>query len=180
MSVHEHRARSPQVVSCVVITVSDTRTLDTDTGGAEVARALESRGHEVLRREMIPDDRGRICESVNGALDEPEVQAVITTGGTGIARRDVTFEAVSSLLDKPLDGFGEIFRVLSYQDIGAAAILSRACAGVARGKIVHRPARVGSGGQARHGKGRRPRTRAHGPGSWKVAARARPREVPEG
>jgi molybdenum cofactor biosynthesis protein B len=136
MSVHEHRAHSPKTVSCVVITVSDTRTLETDTGGAEAVRSLETHGHQVLRREVVPDDLTRIREAVGAALDEPGVRAVITTGGTGIARRDVTFEAVSSLFDKPLDGFGEIFRVLSYQEIGAAAILSRACAGVAHGKIV--------------------------------------------
>jgi molybdenum cofactor biosynthesis protein B len=136
MSVNEHRAVSPAVVTCVVITVSDTRTLETDTGGAAIVRALEGRGHLVWRREIVTDDLVRIRDAVNRALDDPEAQAVIATGGTGIARRDVTSEAVSPLIDKPLDGFGELFRVLSYEQIGAAAILSRAFAGAARGKIV--------------------------------------------
>ena len=136
MSVEEHRALSPRSVTCVVITVSDTRTIDADTGGAEVARALGARGHSVLRREIVPDDLARIRDAVTRALDEPEVQAVITTGGTGIARRDVTWEAITGVLEKPLDGFGELFRSLSYAEIGPAAMLSRACAGATRGKIV--------------------------------------------
>ncbi len=136
MSVEEHRALSQPSVTCVVITVSDTRSIATDTGGAEVARVLGARGHGVRRREIVPDDLARIRDAVTRALDEPEVQAVITTGGTGIARRDVTWEAITGVLEKPLDGFGELFRSLSYAEIGPAAMLSRACAGAARGKIV--------------------------------------------
>jgi molybdenum cofactor biosynthesis protein B len=136
MSSREHRALSPALVTCTVITISDTRTPDTDASGRAVAETLEGHGHRVAQRLIVKDDEAEIHLAVKAALAEPAVQAVITTGGTGISRRDVTCEVVSRLLDKRLDGFGEIFRMLSYQDIGPAAVMSRACAGTASGKVV--------------------------------------------
>jgi molybdenum cofactor biosynthesis protein B len=136
MSSKEHRAASPASVTCIVIAISDTRTLETDTAGRTIAEALQGRGHVVHQRLVVKDEEVEIGLAVRAALAEPAVQAVITTGGTGISRRDVTYEVITSLLDKRLDGFGEIFRMLSYEDIGAAAVLSRACAGTAEGKIL--------------------------------------------
>lgn len=121
---------------CAVVTVSDTRTLETDRGGAAIVSLLEESGHVALSRTVVPDDPSAIRDAIERALAQDAVQAVITTGGTGISARDGTYEVVSALLEKRLDGFGEIFRMLSYQQIGAAAMLSRACAGLVRHRIV--------------------------------------------
>jgi molybdenum cofactor biosynthesis protein B len=136
MSSKEHRALSPATVTCAVITISDTRTPETDTGGRTVAEALAAHGHAVHQRLIVRDEAVEIRLAVEAALAEPAVDVVITTGGTGISRRDVTYEVVTALIDKTLDGFCELFRMLSYQDIGAAAMLSRACAGTASGKVI--------------------------------------------
>ncbi len=132
----EHRATAPASVRVYVLTVSDTRTASTDTGGAAIASLLHEAGHEVVLRDIVRDEPEHVRAKVSGQLDNPDVQVVITTGGTGITARDTTYEAITGLLDKRLDGFGELFRMLSYEQIGAAAMLSRACAGLARGKIV--------------------------------------------
>ena len=132
----EHKASSPLRVGCFVITVSDTRSEATDTGGAAIIGALGAAGHDVIGRAIIRDDADLIREQIGRQLANPAVQAIITTGGTGITSRDSTYEAVSSMLHKRLDGFGELFRMLSYQEIGAAAMLSRACAGLVAGRIV--------------------------------------------
>jgi len=136
MSASEHRLQSPARVTCAIITVSDTRTVETDTSGAAIAGLLEAAGHRVALRALVPDDGDRVREAVVSALRDDQVQVVITTGGTGISRRDGTFEVVDALLEKRLDGFGELFRMLSYEQVGAAAILSRACAGLAGGRIL--------------------------------------------
>lgn len=136
MSSSEHRTQSPARVCCAVITISDTRTRDTDRSGATIASALESHGHDVAVRTIVRDEETAIRDAVRVALADERVHAVITTGGTGISQRDVTYEVVSALMEKRLDGFGEIFRMLSYQEIGAAALLSRACAGTTMGRIV--------------------------------------------
>ncbi|MEK3768567.1 molybdenum cofactor biosynthesis protein B [Paenibacillus sp. FSL R7-0048] len=129
-SVEEHRKEAPQSVSCYIITVSDTRTTETDTGGALIQSMLEAAGYEVIGRTIIKDNYQDIRELLYKNADHTGVEAVLLTGGTGISPRDTTYEAVSSLLDKTLPGFGEIFRMLSYtEDIGSAAILSRAIAG---------------------------------------------------
>jgi molybdenum cofactor biosynthesis protein B len=135
-SVKRHRAAAPASVGCAVITVSDTRTLETDSGGALVAELLEGGGHRVLARRIVPDDAARIREALGGALGEPDCQAVLLTGGTGVAARDVTPEAVRPLLDRELPGFGELFRMLSYEEIGAAALVSRALAGLRGQQLV--------------------------------------------
>ena len=120
----------------MVITVSDTRTPETDTGGALLAERLAEAGHPVLGREIVPDEPEAIRGAVEKALGQEGVRAIIVTGGTGVAPRDVTPESVEPLLERVIPGFGEIFRMLSWEDIGSAAILSRALAGLARGRVV--------------------------------------------
>jgi molybdenum cofactor biosynthesis protein B len=123
-------------VAAAVLTVSDTRTLETDAGGALVAELLAAAGHAVLSREVVRDDAGAIAAALRAELGRAGVDAVILTGGTGVAPRDVTPEAVLPLLERVVPGFGELFRALSYQEIGSAAILSRALAGLAAGRVV--------------------------------------------
>jgi molybdenum cofactor biosynthesis protein B len=132
----EHRQHAPLVVRCFVLTVSDTRTEATDTGGRAVADLLAGAGHHVIGRAIVKDDALDVRSIVEQQIASPEVDAVITTGGTGITSRDTTYEAIDGLLEKRLDGFGELFRMLSYHQIGAAAMMSRATAGLARGHIV--------------------------------------------
>ena len=136
MSSAEHRATSPASVRCYVITVSDTRTTETDTGGRAVVELLTAGGHMVVGRRIIKDEPAEVAALVALNADSDHVDVIITTGGTGITRRDSTFEAIDGLLEKRLPGFGELFRMLSFQEIGAAAMLSRACMGTCRGKIV--------------------------------------------
>lgn len=135
-SVERHREASPKRVRVAVLTVSDTRTPETDTGGNTIVDLMHGAGHEVARREIVRDDAPRIKALLEGLLADEGVDAVITTGGTGISARDTTYEVVSRVIDKKLDGFGEVFRMLSYEEVGAAAILSRAVAGVAGSKFV--------------------------------------------
>ena len=135
-SVEKHREASPEKIRLAVITISDTRTPENDTGGNTIVELMQGAGHEISHREIVRDDAPLIEEVLRGLLADPGVDAVITTGGTGISARDTTYEVVSRLIDKRLDGFGEIFRVLSYEEIGAAAILSRAVAGAAGSKFV--------------------------------------------
>ena len=133
---HPHRRAAPERVVVCVLTVSDTRTLETDTGGARVEELLVGAGHSVLPRSIVPDDAGAIAQALRAALARDGVDAVVLTGGTGIAPRDVTPEAVLPLLERVVPGFGELFRMLSYQEIGSAAVLSRALAGLASGRVV--------------------------------------------
>ena len=119
-----------------MVTVSDTRTPETDTSGARMRTLLEAAGHRVVAYTILPDEPARIRARVEELLAAPAVDAVLVSGGTGLAPRDTTYEAIGGLFDKRLDGFGELFRMLSYQEIGAAAMLSRAAAGVARGKLL--------------------------------------------
>lgn len=135
-SVDKHREASPERVRVAVLTISDTRTPETDTGGNTIVELMREAGHEVSRREIVEDDAPRIEVGLQEFLADASVDAVITTGGTGISARDTTYEVVSRLIDKKLDGFGELFRMLSYEEIGAAAILSRAVAGASGSKFV--------------------------------------------
>lgn len=135
-SVHEHRAQSPTSVSCAVITVSDTRTEATDTSGQLIRDGLEGAGHSVLSSCIVPDEPSAIRRAIEEAAATDGVKAILLTGGTGITPRDRTHEVVSEMLDKRMDGFGELFRVFSYEEIGAAAMLSRAVGGVAKGALV--------------------------------------------
>jgi molybdenum cofactor biosynthesis protein B len=133
---HHHRKQAAVAVATAVITVSDTRTLDDDTGGALVAEMLEGDRHPVVARQIVPDDSAAIARALRAVLANADVRAVIFTGGTGVAPRDVTPEAVEPLLDRVIPGFGELFRMLSYEDIGSAALVSRALAGLASGRVV--------------------------------------------
>lgn len=135
MSVADHKKAGPRSVGCAVVTVSDTRSPATDTSGALLKARLESGGHRIVSYEILPDEPARIRDRVR-ALAEADVEAVLLSGGTGIAPRDTTYEAVVGILDRRLDGFGELFRSLSYQEIGTAAMLSRAVAGTLRSTIV--------------------------------------------
>jgi molybdenum cofactor biosynthesis protein B len=136
MSHLVHKATSPVSVRCFVLTISDTRTQANDTGGLAIAELLEANGHEVRGRSIVKDDPDAIRATLVKQLDDSSTQVIITTGGTGITSRDSTYEVVSNLLEKRLEGFGELFRMLSYQEIGPSAMLSRACAGTAQGKII--------------------------------------------
>jgi molybdenum cofactor biosynthesis protein B len=132
----EHRATAPRSIRCVVLTVSDTRTEATDTAGRAIVELLVAAGHVVIDRRLSRDEPAEVQAIVAAWLDRDDLDAVITTGGTGITSRDSTFEAISSLLAKSLPGFGELFRMLSYQEIGPAAMLSRAQAGTRAGRLV--------------------------------------------
>jgi len=136
MSASEHRALSPRQVSCFVLTVSDTRGLGADTSGQAIAQLLEAGGHVVTGREAVRDEPQDVARIIREQIGKGDAQVIITTGGTGISRRDSTYEAITGLFDKRLDGFGELFRMLSFQDIGPAAMLSRATAGVASGRAI--------------------------------------------
>ena len=135
-SVAKHRESAPEKVRVAVLTVSDTRTPETDTGGDAVQGALEGAGHAVVDRTIVGDDAARIRTALVNALARADVDAVVTSGGTGISARDNTYEVVDRMIEKRLDGFGEIFRMLSYEEIGAAAIMSRAVAGAVGTKLV--------------------------------------------
>ncbi len=136
MSHEAHRAAAPATIRCAVLTISDTRSIDTDTSGASIIALLEAAGHEIVARGLVPDDEAAVLEWVLRQRARETVDAILTTGGTGVARRDNTHEALMKLLDKPIPGFGELFRMLSYQDIGAAAMLSRACAGISQCRVI--------------------------------------------
>lgn len=123
-------------VRCAIITISDTRTPDDDTSGATIRALITAAGHSVISYQIVPDDPEELAEAVQLLVTRPDCDVVLTNGGTGIARRDATIEAIEPLLDKKLPGFGELFRMLSYDDIGAGAMLSRATAGIAGRTLV--------------------------------------------
>jgi molybdenum cofactor biosynthesis protein B len=130
---HEQRAAEQAVrwpVRCAVLTISDTRSLEDDVGGPLIERFLREANHEAVERAIVKDEPGRIREKIESWLARGDVDAILATGGTGIARRDTTVEVVRRLLTVELEGFGELFRMLSWQQVGAAAMLSRAIAGL--------------------------------------------------
>jgi molybdenum cofactor biosynthesis protein B len=136
MSHIEHKQASPAVAHCFILTVSDTRTEATDSSGRAICDLLWAGGHQVDGRRLVRDEPDLVRAAITEQLASPSVQVIITTGGTGITSRDTTYEAINGLLEKRLDGFGELFRMLSYQDIGSAAMMSRACAGLVAGRII--------------------------------------------
>jgi molybdenum cofactor biosynthesis protein B len=136
VSVREHKAQAPSAVGCYVLTISDTRSPDTDTSGHAIRSLLEEAGHVVSGYTIEPDDPDRIAMRVMERLADPATQAIISTGGTGVSPRDGTFETVTRLFEKRLDGFGELFRMISFEEIGAAAMLSRATAGTVGRKVI--------------------------------------------
>jgi len=135
-SIHEHRAQAPKQIRAAVVTVSDTRTLETDQGGALIEELMLGAGHVVVGRKLVKDEIELIREAVLEGLEAEEVDAILITGGTGIAPRDVTPEAIAPFLERSLPGFGELFRMLSYEEVGPAAMLSRAMAGIARARLI--------------------------------------------
>jgi molybdenum cofactor biosynthesis protein B len=132
----EHKAQAPASVRCFIVTISDTRTDATDTSGRAIAELLTGAGHHIVGRVIVKDDAAVVRDTIESRLVARDAQVIITTGGTGVTSRDTTFEAVDGLLEKRLDGFGELFRMLSYEQIGAAAMMSRAVAGLVNGRIV--------------------------------------------
>jgi molybdenum cofactor biosynthesis protein B len=136
MSIEEHKAKGKKSIGCFVVTVSDTRDETTDKSGQTIMTMLANEGHKLAGYRIVKDEPAQIEGLLHDILGQAHVDAVICNGGTGVSPRDGTYEIVAKLLDKRLDGFGEIFRYLSYQDIGSAAIMSRAVAGVAQGKVI--------------------------------------------
>lgn len=136
MSAEEHRRSSPPVLGFALITVSDTRAAVDDVSGRALAELAGGAGHRVESAQIVPDDVAAIRRAVRQALAAEGVDVVVLTGGTGFSPRDVTLDAVSPLLERPIEGFGELFRMLSYQQVGAAAMLSRAAAGLAGTRAV--------------------------------------------
>ncbi len=129
-SVAEHRRRAQHSLRIGVLTVSDTRTAETDTGGRLIGQLVEAGGHQVAIRAIVPDEEESIRATVLAWVSDVDVEALIITGGTGLAPRDRTWEALEPVLDRVIDGFGELFRMLSWDEVGSAAMLSRAFAGV--------------------------------------------------
>ena len=136
MGYEEHKEKSPRNVNCAVITISDSRTQDNDESGRLIKEKLSQNGHRIVYYSILKNEAGAIKKKIGELLSQNEVQVVITSGGTGVSHRDITVETLSPMLEKKLDGFGELFRLLSYQEIGTASVMSRAMAGVAGGKVI--------------------------------------------
>jgi molybdenum cofactor biosynthesis protein B len=134
VSVLEHRRTAPEEVRCLVVTISDTRTVESDASGRAIADLIEAAGHIVAGRQIVRDEPAEVAAAIEAHAGT--VDLIVTTGGTGITSRDSTYEAVEGLLEKRLNGFGELFRMLSYAEIGSAAMLTRATGGVMRGTAI--------------------------------------------
>jgi len=132
----EHKAHAPRSVGCFVLTISDTKTPETDSSGGLIKNLLLTGGHQVIGSTIVRDEPADVARVIREACADPAVQAVIATGGTGITSRDSTFEAIGGLLEKRLPGFGELFRMLSFPEVGAAAMLSRAQMGIHARRII--------------------------------------------
>lgn len=135
-SAAEHRRQGPVSVRCAVVTVSDSRTVENDTGGQAIVELLQGAGHQVVEREIVRDESERIASLVLRITPRADIDAILLTGGTGIAPRDQTPETIKTLLTKELPGYGEFLRMLSYQEIGPAAMLSRALGGLVEQTVV--------------------------------------------
>lgn len=136
MKMREHRRDQRAEATCALLVTSDTRRPETDETGRTAIRLLEEAGHWVAAYMIVGNDAAQIREAVEGLLDDAKIQVVITSGGTGIGPKDKTVDAVAALMEKRMEGFGELFRRLSYEEVGHAALISRATAGVARGKLI--------------------------------------------
>ncbi len=136
MGVKEHRRHGAKVVVTAILTISDTRNRRTDETGRILRQGFEKAGHKVIRQGIVKDERREIRAWLRDALSDQRIHLIVTNGGTGIARRDVTVETVRPLLEKEISGFGELFRMLSHKQIGSAAMMSRALAGVSNRKVV--------------------------------------------
>jgi molybdenum cofactor biosynthesis protein B len=137
-SFQQHQAAGAKYgpLGFAILTMSDSRTAETDTSGQFIRDAVTAAGQRIVRYAIVKDDPAQIKPELTAALGDPDVAVIVTNGGTGVSLRDNAYETIVSLLDKRLDGFGELFRMLSYDEVGAAAMLSRAVGGIARGKVV--------------------------------------------
>lgn len=137
-STQQHREAAAErgPVACAILTVSDTRTPETDTSGAAIRERLEGAGHSVAFYRIVKDEPEQIVALLDEIVSAGEARVILLNGGTGIAHRDTTYDALSRKLEKTLPGFGEIFRMLSFEEIGPAAMLSRAVAGVYRRRLI--------------------------------------------
>ncbi|KGR78610.1 MogA/MoaB family molybdenum cofactor biosynthesis protein [Ureibacillus sinduriensis] len=136
MSIEEHKKIRLKNVKVMVVTISDTRTFETDKSGRVICELLSKNFFEIKKYEIIKDDRVEIQSTLLAGIQDPDVDVILTNGGTGLSNRDITFDVVDELVDKPIPGFGELFRMLSYEEIGSASMLSRAIAGVAKGTVI--------------------------------------------
>jgi molybdenum cofactor biosynthesis protein B len=136
LAVNQHRSQSPQTLQIAVLTISDTRSLANDFSGDLIVELAQNAGHQIIDRAIVLDEPAQIRSRLQAYRDNPEIHAVLVTGGTGISPRDQTFETVTALLTKTLPGFGELFRMLSYAEIGPASILSRAVGGLMGRSVV--------------------------------------------
>ena len=136
MSYQEHKQKAPRSVSCAVLTISDSRPELDDESGKLIRQKLSQSGHRVMFYSILKNEADSIKKKIHELLGQQELQVIITSGGTGVSHRDITVETIAPILEKKLDGFGQLFRFLSYQEIGTAAIMSRAFAGVAEGKVI--------------------------------------------
>jgi len=136
MDYKKHKEKAPKCVRCAVLVISDSRTESTDESGKLIKEKLHEKGHRVSFYTILRNEAEAIKEIVEELLVEDRIQVIITSGGTGASHKDITVETITPLLDKKLDGLGELFRFLTYQEIGTGSIMSRAMGGVAKGKIV--------------------------------------------
>lgn len=135
-SVELHKANAPSQLGCAVVTVSDTRTMETDKGGQALCDGMTAGGHNIVERLIIPDEPAPMRPLIIALANRDDVDAILLTGGTGISHRDQTYETISGILTKQLPGYGELFRWLSYDEIGSATILSRAVGGLLGTTVV--------------------------------------------
>lgn len=136
MGYQEHKEKAPRSVSCAVLTISDSRREEDDESGKLIRERLSQDGHRVVAYAILKNEAESIKKKIGELLQQGGLQVIITSGGTGVSHRDITVETISPILEKKLDGFGELFRSLSYHEIGTGSIMSRAVAGVAGGKVI--------------------------------------------
>lgn len=136
MSYHEHKHVAPESVNCTVVIISDSRTEQDDESGKLIKQRLADHGHKVISYGILKNDKAAIRAKIEELVEQSELQVIITSGGTGASHRDVTVDTIEPMLEKRLDGFGELFRHLTYQEIGTGSILSRAVAGIIKGKVI--------------------------------------------
>ncbi len=136
MGYQEHKHKSPRSATCAVIIISGTRTEQNDESGKLITQALERNNHKVISFSILKNDAESILKKLDQLLEDESLQVIITSGGTGASHLDITIETITPILDKKLDGFGELFRFFTYQEIGTGSIMSRAMAGVVRGRVI--------------------------------------------
>ena len=136
MGYEEHKEQAPKSISCAVLTISDSRTEATDESGKLLKQELSGSGHRLMFYAILKNEADAVRAKIEGLLRQEGLQVIITSGGTGASHRDITVETITPMLEKKLDGFGELFRSLTYQEIGTGSIMSRAVGGVAGGKVI--------------------------------------------